>query len=195
MDTRQTLGMFARYLLLALIPLGGMALLYMVFTPLTVYPVFWILKKMYADTVLLGTTTLYFQEQYANIVRACVAGAAYYLLLILNLATPMSLPQRVKSIAFMLFAFLALNILRIVIFARLLAQGANYFDIAHQMAWYFGSTVLVILVWFAVVLLFTIRAIPIYTDVATLIREIRSPPPVPEKKTENNVARNAQPIR
>lgn len=175
MDVRQTLGMLARYLVLALIPLGGMAFLYFVFTPLTVHPVYWILKKIYADTVLLGTTTLYFQEQYANIVAACVAGAAYYLLLILNLTTPMSLPQRAKSIAFTLLIFLVLNILRIVIFARLLAQGANYFDIAHQMTWYFGSTVLVILVWFANVLLFGIRAVPIYTDVATLIKEIRSP--------------------
>jgi exosortase/archaeosortase family protein len=197
MDVRQTLGMFARYLILALVPLGGMALFYLVFTPLTIYPVFWILKKIYADSVLLGTTTLYFQEQYANIVPACVAGAAYYLLVILNLTTPMPLLQRLKSLVFMLVVFLALNILRIVIFANLLAQGANYFDIAHQMAWYFGSTVLIIIVWFITVLIFGIRNIPIYTDVTTLIAEIRSTSSVPDKKQteKDSVPRNAQPVR
>ncbi len=173
MDTRDTIEMFVRYLLLALIPIGGMAILYIIFTPLTVSPVYWILKKMYADTTLLGTTTLYFQENYANIVEACVAGAAYYLLLILNLTTPMPLLKRLKSILFILFVFLVFNILRIVIFARLLVTGADYFDIAHQITWYFGSTVLVIIVWFVNVLLFDIREIPIYTDVKGLVQEIR----------------------
>ncbi len=173
MDTRDMVEMVGRYALLALIPLGSLALIYALFTPLTVYPVVWILKQMYADTLLLGTTTLYFQGQYATIVAACVAGAAYYLLLILNLTTPMPLLKRAQSIALLLGAFLVLNILRIVVFARLLAQGANYFDIAHQMTWYFGSTVLVILVWFANVLVLDIRAIPIYTDVITLIHEMR----------------------
>ena len=142
-----------------------MAILYIIFTPLTVSPVYWLLKKIYADTVLLGTTTLYFQDNYANIVEACVAGAAYYLLLILNLTTPMPL--------LILVVFLVFNILRIVIFARLLVTGADYFDTAHQITWYFGSTVLVIIVWFVNVLLLDIRTIPIYTDVKSLVREIR----------------------
>ncbi len=173
METRDTIEMFVRYLLLALIPIGGMAILYIIFTPLTVSPVYWLLKKMYADTVLLGTTTLYFQQNYANIVEACVAGAAYYLLLILNLTTPMPLLKRAKSITFILVVFLVFNILRIVIFARLLVNGADYFDSAHQITWYFGSTVLVIVVWFVNVLLFDIREIPIYTDVKSLMQEIR----------------------
>jgi len=150
-----------------------MAILYIIFTPLTVSPVYWLLKKIYADTVLLGTTTLYFQDNYANIVEACVAGAAYYLLLILNLTTPMPLLKRLKSIIFILVVFLVFNILRIVIFARLLVTGADYFDTAHQITWYFGSTVLVIIVWFVNVLLLDIRTIPIYTDVKSLVREIR----------------------
>jgi len=173
MNIRDTIGMFVRYLLLALIPLGSMAILYIIFTPLTVSPVYWLLKKIYADTVLLGTTTLYFQDNYANIVEACVAGAAYYLLLILNLTTPMPLLKRLKSIIFILVVFLVFNILRIVIFARLLVTGADYFDTAHQITWYFGSTVLVIIVWFVNVLLLDIRTIPIYTDVKSLVREIR----------------------
>ena len=173
MDMRQTGEMLARYALLALIPLGGMAVLYIIFTPLTVYPVYWALKWMYTDALLLGTTTLYIQGQYATIVAACVAGAAYYLLLILNLTTPLPLLKRMKSLVFILAVFLFLNILRIAVFARLLVTGANYFDIAHQMTWYFGSTVLVIIVWFANVLLFDIKEIPVYTDVVTLIREIR----------------------
>jgi len=174
METRDTIGMFVRYLLLALIPLGSMAIIYIIFTPLTVSPVYWLLKKMYSDTVLLGTTTLYFQDNYANIVEACVAGAAYYLLLILNLTTPMPLLKRLKSILFILLVFLVFNILRIVIFARLLVNGADYFDTAHQITWYFGSTVLVIIVWFINVLLLDIREIPIYTDVKSLMREIVS---------------------
>ncbi len=173
MDTRQTLLLLVRYIILALIPLGGMALLYAIFTPLTLYPVYWIIQAIYADTVMLGTTTLYFQGQYATIVAACVAGAAYYLLLILNLTTPMTWRVRWKSLLVIIGAFLALNIIRIVIFARMLANGANYFDIAHQLTWYFGSTVLIILVWFGTILLFNIRTIPIYSDVVSILQEIR----------------------
>lgn len=173
MDSREMVWMLVRYLVLVLIPLGGLTLLYLIFTPLTVYPVYWILKMIYSDTILLGTTTLYFHGQFASIVAACVGGAAYYLLLILNLTTPMTPSKRVKSICFIAFIFLLLNVIRITIFAILLATGYNYFDITHQMTWYFGSTVLVILVWFTNVLVWDIRAIPIYSDIVSVIRDVR----------------------
>jgi exosortase/archaeosortase family protein len=108
----------------------------------------------------------------ANIIPACIAGAAYYLLTIFNLTTPMKVYKRIGSLFFILGIFFLLNTTRIIIFMIILINGnINFFDIAHSTSWYFGSTVLIILIWFANVLIFRIRAFPVYTDLKNLLKE------------------------
>jgi len=167
MNKRETIDLIVRYLLLLIIPLGGLFILYKIFTPLTVYPVYFILKSIYNATLLEGNI-IFFKGHYAEIIGACVAGAAYYLLLILNLTTPMHIKKRAKSILFLLISFLVINIIRIIVFGILFTKGYQYFDMAHEMTWYFGSTLIVILVWFSNVYLLKIRAVPIYTDMSNL---------------------------
>ena len=65
--------------------------------------------------------------------------------------------------------FLGINILRILIFSILLVSGFQYFDVAHQASWYLGSTLLVIVVWFANVKIFNIKSIPVYTDIKKML--------------------------
>jgi exosortase/archaeosortase len=163
MKSKEAIALFARYLLLILIALPGFSLFYWLFTPLTEYPAKWILELFYPT------------EWTASIILipACIAGGAYYLLLILNLATPMQAGTRAKSIIFLILAFLALNIARIVLFSVLYFEGAGYFSIAHKYTWLFGSTILVVLIWFASVRLFKIRAIPAYTDLLSLFAEAK----------------------
>ncbi len=184
-----------RYILLLLLGLGNLFIFYLIFTPLTVYFVFWLiglsgdaslLQGTYTNTCALfeGTflenmacmnTTIFFKEFFASIIPACVAGAAYYLLLILNLSTPMPLNKRIKSIIFLLGMFLILNVARIFAFASLFAtKNYEIFDIAHEASWYFGSTVLVIILWFSNVLIFKVNEIPIYSDIKSLIKNIKS---------------------
>lgn len=87
----------------------------------------------------------------------------------------MPLKKRIKSITFLFVSFLILNVLRIFVFAMFFASK-NYeiFNIAHEASWYFGSTVLVILIWFSNVLIFKINEIPIYSDLKSIINQIKN---------------------
>lgn len=185
MDKKEAGFLIMRYVILILLALPNLFIFYAIATPLTVYPVYYILHKVYDAQLLIPdglsfwhgdyanlVVTIFFKGYYAEIIGACVAGAAYYLLLILNLTTPMSPGKRIKSLAFMFSSFLILNILRIAIFAKLFFQGYKYFDITHILTWYIGSTLLVVLVWFSNVFLFKIRDIPVYTDMKNLFGEM-----------------------
>ncbi len=173
MDVKEVLGLVSRYLILLLIAIFNITIFYDIFTPITVHAVFLALKNLYSAQLLEGNI-IFFKGYYANILPACVAGAAYYLLLILNLTTPMHITKRIKSILFLMLSFWIINTLRIIIFAMIVFVGYQYFDIAHMLAWYIGSTVIVVAVWFANVWIFKIQAIPIYTDAFNIVRDITS---------------------
>lgn len=121
-------------------------------------------------------TVFFFKGYYGELVPACIAGAAYYFLLILNLTTPMSVRKRTLSVAFLLSAFLILNVARIAIFSSLLVQGYEYFDFTHLATWYFGSTAMVVLIWFAGVFIFKIKSIPVYTDIKNIFSDLSNKP-------------------
>ncbi len=171
MDTKEVLGLLTRYGILLLLAVFGISVFYYIFTPLTVWPVYLILNKLYAAQLLEGNI-LFFKGYYAHIIPACVAGAAYFLLLILNLTTPMDIGKRVKSILFLFVSFLVINIIRIVVFAMIVFVGYRYFDVAHMLTWYIGSTAIVVLVWFLNVWIFKIDGIPVYTDASNIIKDI-----------------------
>ncbi|MBU0466492.1 MAG: pacearchaeosortase [Nanoarchaeota archaeon] len=175
MKDREAYVLFGRYFILLLLGLFNLKLFYLVFNSLTVQPVFWVLSLIHDNATLLEGNVIFFGGVYAQIISACIAGAAYYLLLILNLSTPMSIKKRIKSIGFILFTFLILNIARILIFAVIAtSSGQEYFDLAHRLTWYFGSTFMVVAIWFFNVWLFKIKDIPVYTDIKNLYGEIVS---------------------
>ncbi len=176
MNISSTTSLVIRYALLLGIgilnlALGTEGLFYTIFTPLTIYPVYEVLHGLY-EARLVSPTVLFFGGYYAELIPACIAGSAYFLLLILNLTTPMSLKKRIPSLFFLALAFLVFNIARIVIFGVLLVKGYQYFDIAHIATWYFGSTALVVGIWFANALIFRIKSVPLYTDLRKLVVEV-----------------------
>lgn len=158
-----------RYLILLALASFNLAIFYIVFTPLTLYATFWLLGLIY-EVSLIGPNIISFNGIYVSIISACVAASAYYLLLILNLTTPMGLKKRLKSISFLFIAFLGINLLRIFIFAILLSVGYAYFDLTHKIVWYLGSTLLVLLLWFVNIKIFKIKGIPVYSDAMRLIK-------------------------
>jgi len=168
MDCKKLIYLFLRYAALILIGIFGIDYIYQIFTPLTAYPVFWILKLFYP--VALVGNILSLNSLSIILVPACIAGAAYYLLLILNLSTPMLPKERIKSLLFTFIFFWILNIIRIVMFAFLFVAGFSYFDLAHKVVWYLGSTFLVSAIWFFNVYLFKIKAIPAYTDIMQIYK-------------------------
>ncbi|MEK6893161.1 MAG: pacearchaeosortase [Nanoarchaeota archaeon] len=166
--------LISRYFILMLLAINSLYLFYAVFTPLTLYPSYLVLKSIYSNAILnAGIGTISFGEDSIELIQACIAGAAYYLLIILNLTTPMSLKMRIKSIFFLILTFLFLNITRIVVFSVLFLNGAGYyFDLAHKLVWYAGSTILIVLLWFANVKLFNLQTVPVYTDWKGIIEDI-----------------------
>ena len=175
MDKKSVYSILFRYGILIILGIPNLFLFYAIFTPLTIKPIFAFFSAIdSASYIVEGTNNvIFFKGYYATIISACVAGAAYYLLLILNLTTPMNIKKRLGSIMFLLGMFLILNLLRIFIFGILLTKGYQYFDITHAVTWYFGSTGLVILIWFSNVLLFRIRDIPIYSDIKQIYLDIK----------------------
>src|SRR3989344_6427380 len=98
-------------------------------------------------------------------IPACIAGAAYFLLLILNLSTPVkSAFKRATMVLFSFASFLIMNILRIVFLSIIFVEGYLWFDIIHKFFWYFLSTLFIVAIWFAEVKLFKIKEIPVYSD-------------------------------
>jgi hypothetical protein len=190
MEKKGVFFLFFRYCILIILGVPNLFLFYYIFTPLTVNPVFLYLQHFY-DAILFPGNVIFFKGYYASIIPACVAGSAYYLLLILNLTTPMRLTKRIMSIIYLFFAFLFFNVLRIIIFANLLFKGYQYFDLTHTATWYFGSTILVIIIWFTNVLIFRIKNIPIFTDLKKITKDIKAKKKLPP----NQGMRNRKPIK
>jgi len=163
---------FIRYLFILLVGLFGFYYIYSFFTPLTLYPSYYIIRLFYPDALLSGTE-IFVGAKHLTIIPACIAGAAYYLLFALNLSTPMSTLRRIKSILFIILVFLILNILRIAIFAKMYIESSIFFDFAHLSVWYIGSTFLVVAIWFINVKLFDIKDTPIYSDFKSIYSYIK----------------------
>jgi len=156
-----------RYLLIVLVAIPNLYLFYFLFTPLTIYPLYFILNVFF-DITLSGSSLIINSYQ-IHIIDACVAGAAYYLLFALNMAIPgIKFKQRAKMIAFSFLSLLVLNLIRILSLILILFYGASLFDITHKFFWYFLSTLLVVLIWFAEVKIFKLKEIPFYTDILNL---------------------------
>ena len=161
-----------RYSLLILLAIPNLWLFYMVFTPLTAYPVFALLNLFYDALLISGKIILINRTIPIELIQACIAGAAYYLLLILNLSTrEIKLKTRVKMIAFSFLAFLLVNILRIFILSIIAVSGSSFFDLTHIVFWYGLSTIFVVAIWFAEVKLFRIKTIPFYSDIKFLLTQ------------------------
>lgn len=178
MERREAVSLALRYGILLIIGLTNLifvynGLFYQLFTPLTVYPVYGIFGMLYDEVLFLGPDTIFLKGYYATIAPACVAGSAYYLLLILNMTTPMQLKRRLWCIAYIFGTFLLLNIARIVIFGILWTRGYEYFDFTHLATWYLGSTILVAVIWFSAILFFKIKEAPVLTDLQTLFGDMR----------------------
>lgn len=158
---------FVRYFILLVLgilyPLLSLIILY-----LTIYPSYFLLNSIYEASVSGYILTISGVE--VGIVNACVAGSAYYLLLILNLATEMNARKRIYSLIFSLTSLLAVNILRIFVFSILLIENYAYFDFLHKVFWYFMSILLVAFIWFLTAMIFKIRKIPVYSDLRFLFK-------------------------
>jgi exosortase/archaeosortase family protein len=168
-----------RYLVI-LILIFSINIIYFILTPVTVYPVYYSLNLFYKHIYLNGSfnnlsNIIIINSQYhIEIIPACIAGSAYLLLIILNLAVPMNLKKRTYSILSSILILLLLNIIRIFLFSIMYVNNVPYFDFTHKLFWYFLSTLFVIGIWFLIVKIFKITEIPVYNDINFLYKNIKN---------------------
>lgn len=161
-----------RYFILILVAIPNLWLFYAVFTPLTAYPVYWLLNIFYDASLLNNDIILINQAISIELIKACIAGSAYYLFLILNLSTPeIKIKKRMKILLLAFASFFIINILRIFILSIVAVSGSNFFDITHRLFWYALSTIFVVAIWFSEVKIFRLKAIPFYSDVKFLYKK------------------------
>ncbi|MBU4070139.1 MAG: pacearchaeosortase, partial [Nanoarchaeota archaeon] len=102
----------ARYIILILISFSGLWIFYFIFSPITIYLTAFLLK-IFFQTSVIGDVIVLKNHFLIQMINACVAGSAYYLLFILNLSIPkINLKKRIKMICFAFGSFLVVNILR-----------------------------------------------------------------------------------
>jgi exosortase/archaeosortase family protein len=167
------LGLISRYSLLILAALFNLWIFYAIFTPLTIYPVYF-LTSLFFNTALLGNILLVNSLIPIILIKACIAGSAYYLLFIFNMSIPnIKLKRRIGMIAFSFLSLLILNIIRIVALIIVYMQKNSAFDVTHEIIWYVFGTLFVVGIWFAEVKIFKIKEIPVYSDIKLLIGRIK----------------------
>jgi len=163
-DSKHFLNIFSRYFLLVLAALPNFAIFYLVFTPLTIYGVYFLLGLFFPIT-LSGNLLILNNDIFISIIPACIAGAAYYLLFILNMSVPhIKTIKRFYLISIAFFSFLIVNILRIFLLSIIYFNDFPFFDLLHNFLWYFGSVILTVGIWFLQVYFFKIKEIPFYSD-------------------------------
>ncbi len=167
---KQFISLIIRYAILVIVAIPNLWLFYFIFTPLTIYPVYFLLN-LFFDAYLITTTILINDLFPIELIPACIAGSAYFLLLILNLATPnINTKKRLSMIAFSFLALLILNILRIFLLSLVFISQSVLFDIAHKFFWYIVSIVFVVAIWFIEIRIFKIKQIPFYSDIKFLFK-------------------------
>ena len=71
-------------------------------------------------------------------------------------------------------SILALNIARILILMLIYNNfGEAAFNTVHLLFWHILSTLFVILIWLALIKIYKIKAIPIYSDLKYLIKKLK----------------------
>ncbi|MBU3923514.1 MAG: pacearchaeosortase [Nanoarchaeota archaeon] len=171
-QSKKILGLFSRYLTILLLGLGNLYIIYKILTPLTVNTLNLILST-FANPIVTNNAII-LNNTMIKIVPACVAGSAFYLLLLLILSTENIKPKtRTKAIITALIAFFILNILRILILIPMIST--QYFETAHWIFWHLISTIFVVGTWFAVVKIYKIKSIPICSDIKFIIHLTKNP--------------------
>lgn len=162
-SNKQAVFLMLRYIFLVIIAMPNLYMFYLVFTPLTIYASYFLLNLFYdaslsGNTINIGCASI-------EIIGACVSGAAYYLLLILNLSIPnIKIKKRIKMILFCFAIFFLANLMRILILGVMHINSIENLELYHKILWYAGSTLLIVLIWFANIKLFKIKSIPFYSD-------------------------------
>ncbi|MBT3642633.1 pacearchaeosortase [archaeon] len=161
----QIKNLFGRYLFLVLLSIGNLAIFYKILTPLTVHTLNFFLS-LTQKTQVVGNRIL-MEGLAVDIIPACVAGSAFYLLTILIMSIPrIKSSKRVKIISVSFLALFIANIARLV-FLVSITDLAN-FEFIHWLFYNLLSVVFVVAIWVSIVKIYRVGGIPFYSDIKFL---------------------------
>ncbi len=164
-DEKKTINIFLRYSLILILGSFNLYIIYKILTPLTIQATS-LAIRIFTPTILTSNI-IQFNQTTIQIVPACVAGSAFYLLLVLFLSlSTMSPKARLRAILTALTALFTLNITRILF----LASIANYpsFETIHWIFWHIVSTIFVVAIYIATIRYYKIKQLPIISDLKYL---------------------------
>lgn len=161
--------MFLRYMLLFLFVLTN--IFSFLLPQATIKASFYIISIFTQAT--LTNSTITFQSHSIEIIPACIALSAYYLLLILNLSTPMPIKKRMYSLILTFALLFLVNVFRIAVFSFIFVSSQSLFTAFHFITWILLSSIIVFLVWYTGIKVFGIKGIPVYSDLKFLVKQIR----------------------
>ncbi len=147
-------------------------LFYFLFSPLTVYLSYGLLSLVHGSVTLDGHVIMV-GSQAVELIPACVAASAYLLLALLILLTR-GISLRKGMLMFVVGSVLILiaNVLRIeILTSLLLTKQVNYFETLHLLIWKVMSSAYVVVVWIVLCKLFSVKTIPVYSDLQHLIKK------------------------
>jgi len=159
--------------IIALFSLIFFKIYYLIFTPLTVYPIYFLLFLLKYSPILGENTILISSIPLKiTIIPACIAGSAYALFTLLLLLTKdITWKKMLKIWLLGSFLILAMNITRLTILIIIFLNfNINYFETLHLFFWKFLSTIYVVFIWIFLTWLFKIKTIPLYSDLKYLIK-------------------------
>lgn len=158
-------------LIIALLSLIFFKIYYLIFTTLTIYPIYFLLFLL-KYSPLLEKNIILINNIPLKIIPACIAGSAYALFTLLLLLTKNITWKKMLKIWLLgVFLILAMNITRLTILIILFFNlNINYFETLHLFFWKFLSTIYVVLIWIFLTWLFKIKTIPLYSDIKYLIK-------------------------
>ncbi len=156
-----------RFLVIFIFPIS---LIYKIFTPLTIYPVYFFFKIINYQPTLIKDIMI-IKEVPLLFISACIAASAYYLLLILTLLTKdVKFKIVIKMFVIGSFFILIANIIRIIILILvLLHMGVNWFETIHLFFWRLIASLIVAVIWILLIRKYQIKSIPIYSDIKYLL--------------------------
>jgi exosortase/archaeosortase family protein len=171
-DKKYFLDIAVRYAILLIVGLLNNAIFYFLFTLPTINVVYFLLGLFFNASLV--SNIIIINKIPIEIISSCIAGSAYFLLLILNLSTKgIELRKRLGILLFSFISLFIINVLRIFLLSIMFVSGQPFFDITHRLFWYAGSTIFVVGIWFLSVKLFKVKEIPFYSDVKFLLKHLR----------------------
>ncbi|MFH1823437.1 MAG: pacearchaeosortase [archaeon] len=164
--TEKIWGILLRYVLASLSILV-LPVIYLIFRPLTSYPLFGIIKIFYPATIN-SVTEIIIGSKIIEIIDPCIAGSAFLLLLILNLLISIKFEKRIGLLALSFGMLYLTNLIRLVILSFMFIQGSGAFEFVHTFFWFFISVILVAGIWILSAKIMKIKEIPFYSDMKYL---------------------------